>query len=132
MTVGKPSPITVVSPVDLEVVDEEATETLRKEVEEHSPKVYRLDSSWTKDAYEKLSRLFFILRGLMAKGDLTSDRLKTILESDLGVRLTDEKLSKLMESKFSFDVETAISEGLKKIASYYIVDTPVSGNFCYL
>ncbi|WP_158508763.1 HD family phosphohydrolase [Thermosulfidibacter takaii] len=129
VTVGKPSPITVVSPVDLEVVDEEATETLRKEVEEHSPKVYRLDSSWTKDAYEKLSRLFFILRGLMAKGDLTSDRLKTILESDLGVRLTDEKLSKLMESKFSFDVETAISEGLKKIASYYIVDTPVSGNF---
>ncbi len=124
VAVGKPSPITVVSPVDIEVVDEEATEALRQKLKSTSPVVYRLDTSWVKRAYDSISRVFFILRGIVARGDLSEQRLREILNSELGVELGSQDLKLLIESRFSFDIEAFIVDALKKISSYYILDRP--------
>ncbi len=124
VAVGKPSPITVISPVDVEVVDEEATERLRERIKSTSPVVYRLDSSWARSSYEALSRTFFILRGLITKDELTVDRLRSILKSELGVDLSKDSLELLLESRFSFDFESYLSELLKRLSSQYILDRP--------
>lgn len=128
ITLGKPSPITVVSPIDVEVVDEEATEALRRNLERQMPRVYRLDTSWVKGAYDRLSHLFFVLRGLQLRGDLTADRLGEIIAEEVGAKLSKEDLSLLLESRFSFEIEAYISNALKKISSYYIVDKYFGGN----
>ncbi len=129
VAVGRPSPITVVSPIDVDVVDEEATEKLRQRIKETSPVVYRLDNSWTRRVYETLSRTFFILRGLYARGQLDTGKLGDVLKSQLGVELPKADLALLIESGFSFDFEEHISKVLKRLSGYYIVDEVPGGGF---
>ena len=120
--VGSPSPITVVSPIDIEVVDEEATEALRERVREHVPVVYRYDNGWSVVVYDRISKAFFNLRGLIGKGFLDRQRVQEILKRELGVDLKPEAVDLLMQAHFSFELETLLADSLKKISSYYIAD----------
>ena len=125
--VGSASPITVISPITVDVVDEEATEKLRQQVRESAPVVYRFDNSWFSLAYNKLSQAFFTLRGLVEKQFLDKEKVEEVLTKQLGVKLSPVSLELLMNSKFSFGLESLIGVVMKRLSDYYIVDKSFPG-----
>jgi len=119
--VGKVSPVTIKAPKDFVIVDEARTEKLKQQVLEDTPKVFRLDASWTEKAYKEISDVFYLLRGLdPASGSYFEDARK-VLKEKLGFELPGRDLEVLAAYNFSFYTEGVIAKVLKMLKNEYII-----------
>ncbi|NPA15043.1 MAG: hypothetical protein GXO44_00670, partial [Deferribacteres bacterium] len=119
--VGSVSPVTIKAPKDFVIVDEKKTEKLKEQIKEETPKVFRLDTSWTEKAYKNISDAFYLLRGLDPASSSYFENAQSILREKLGFTLPRRDLEVLAAYNFSFYAEEVIGRVLKALKNRYII-----------
>jgi putative nucleotidyltransferase with HDIG domain len=113
----------VVAPADITIIDQETTESRRKQAAEAVPAVYAFDSNVFPSTQEKIRGLFSAGRDFLEE-DVTNQRkadFRNQILEDFGLELSSNDLNALITNKFETTIEENLINLVGMVSTNFII-----------